>query len=71
VKVELCSGETELRTDVHVAAIQEHDRANELQNRYIRQLLYALWDGVQLIRPSLQRNVSKDNDDLGMVTLLK
>jgi hypothetical protein len=54
-----------------MAAIQDHDRANELQNRNKRQLLYALWDGVQLIRPYLQRNISKDNGNLGMVTLLK
>ena len=45
MKVELCSGETELRTDAHMAAIQEHDRANELQHRYNGQLSYALWEG--------------------------
>ena len=71
VKAELCSGETALRTDVHMAAIQEHDRVNELRNRYKKQPSYALWGGVQLIWPSLQRNISKDSDNLAMVTQLK
>jgi hypothetical protein len=66
------SGETELPTDVHVAAIQEHDRANELQNRNTRQLLSAVWDGVQLIRISLFKKYQfKDNGNLRMATLLK